>query len=504
MACFWAGYSFFASCSPDSGIGSNILPDNNTLNANFNDTTTLRTSLVLEDSVITNGVNAFFLGSYNDPIFGETKASIYAQVTPAVNGANPFTVVGTFYNGTTGVPATRVILDSVVFSIPYVFTTPNYYGVLSPQTVQVYSLDKQMYPDTSYYSSTVIPHSTLLGERIVTPNITEWDSTRYSNTRIEPCPIYNYPRFKVRLNQQWGQKWVDTALSGVINITGRGDSILLNQAFFIHDFPGIYITTNSPMQFPGQGSLWFMNLYDAGAGVFFYMKIINSNGTTTDTTYSIPQLGMSSEHIAFSHFDHNYKTTSFYAPHKVGTPINSQLSTYVQGFGGVTTKINMPYIMNWVKNNKVIVNRAELDIPVQTQDIGIYAPPAQMYLIGINDTSTVPTTATFTLPDEYTTYYGGTYDEFNHEYTFDIAEYIQNVFDKKTIEDGLYLLGGSSAISPSRVVLYGGGTQGAASNKKMRLKIYYTPLNSHKVEKPKVMEFPVEAKDAPSVKAIKH
>ncbi|HXB11682.1 MAG TPA: DUF4270 family protein, partial [Bacteroidia bacterium] len=387
IACFWAGYSFFASCSPDSGIGSNILPDNNTLNANFNDTTTLRTSLVLEDSVITNGVNAFFLGSYNDPVFGETKASIYTQVVPPTNGANPFTAVGTFV---TSPVATRVILDSVVFSIPYVYTTPNYYGVLSPQTVQVYMIDKQLYPDTSYYSSTVISHSTLLGERIITPDIKDWDSTRYFNYRKIPCPIYNYPRFKVRLNQQWGQKWVDTALSGVI-YSGQYDTILLNQAAFTRNFPGVYVTTNSPMQYPGQGSLWFMNLYDAGAGVFFYCRIINSNGTTTDTTYSIPQFGMSSEHIAFSHFDHNYKTTSFYAPHKVGAPINSQLSTYVQGFGVVTTKINMPYIMNWVKNNKVIVNRAELDIPVQTQDIGIYAPPAQMYLIGINDTSTVPT-----------------------------------------------------------------------------------------------------------------
>ncbi len=484
IACILAGYSFYTSCSPDSGLGANVLPNNNTLNANFVDTTTVQTSLLLEDSVATNNLPAYFLGSYNDPIFGETKASIYTQMELASDGANPFTAVGS-----PGSSTVKVILDSVVFAIPYVFSVPNYYGQISPQTVEVYMLDKQLKPDTSYYSNSVISHKVLLGQKTVTPELGQWDSVRYSNTRIEPCPIVFYPRFTVKLNQQWGQKWLDTALSGVV-YPGAGDTIFQSIAGFIRNFPGVYVTSSSPLQYPGQGSLWYMNLFDHGAGIFFYCRIINQNN---DTTYSIPQLEIGADRISFSHFDHNYNTTSFYAPHVKNAPVSSPDNIYVQGFGGVTTKIKFPYINNWMNKGPIIINKAEVEIPVESQDIGIYTPPAQMYLIGINDTSTVAATSTFTLPDEYTSFYGGTYDPFNKEYVFDIALYIQNVLDKKTIDAGLYLVAGSSAISPNRVSAYGGAVRtGVGSNKRMRLKIYYTPLSSHqKDSKPRVATFPL-------------
>lgn len=482
IACIWAGYSFFASCSPDSGIGANVLPDNNTLNANFTDGTTVKTSVILEDSVNTTNVNSFFLGSYNDPIFGETKASIYAQLAVPTNGANPFTVVGN-----PGSNTNKIILDSVVFAMPYVYTTPNYFGTLSPQTIQVYLLDNNIIIDTTYYSNSVLSHKTLLGQASIRPNITEFDSTRYSNTRVEPCPIYNYPRFKIRLSQKWGQSWLDSAMSGVLGATGPGnDTILLNQAAFIRHMKGLYITANSPMQFPGQGGIWYMNLYDAGAGVFFYMRIINNN--FADTVYSIPQFTFGTNQVMFMHYDHDYTKTSFYAPHKLHAPVSSPDNIYIQGFGGVETRLDFPNLKTEF-SGPVIINRAEVDIPLETQDIGDFALPAQLYLIGINDTSTVPSTSTFTLPDEYTSFYNGTYDAFNQAYEFDIAEYVQNVIDGKTIEDGLYLVPGSSAISPDRLVGYGGAVRpGVGSNKRLRLRLYYTPLNTPKIQKVKTIE----------------
>lgn len=492
IACVWAGYSFFSSCTPDSGLGANILPENNTLNANFTDTSTVKTSIILEDSVNTTNVGSFFLGTYNDPVFGETKASIYAQISVPTNGANPFTVVGS-----PGSNTAKVILDSVVFAMPYVYTTPNYYGTLSPQTIQVYLLDNSLYPDTTYYSNQVISHKTLLGEKVVKPNVVLWDTTKFG-----PDTFTNYPRFRIKLNQQWGQKWLDTALSGVV-YSGQGDSILLNEAAFIRHLPGLYITATSPMQLPGQGSIWYMNLYDAGSGVFFYMRIIDNLG---NVTYSIPQFTISPNNVMFMHYDHDYKSTAFYAPHKPKVPISSPNNVYVQGLGGVITKIDFPYLSKQF-SGKVIINRAEVDIPVESQFTGVYSPPAQMYLIGINDTSTVPSTSTFTLPDEYSNYYGGSYDAFDNVYQFDIAQYVQNILDGKTIEDGLYLVPGSSAITPDRVVAYGGGYPDSftklPANKRLRLKIYYTPLNGHKAEKMKTVEVPLETGPAKTVKALK-
>ncbi len=477
IACFGAGFSFFTSCSPDSGIGANILPTNNLLNAGFCDTSTVVTSLVLEDTVPTNNMPSYFLGSYNDPYFGVTKASIYAQLMlPEGDGVNPFTAAGGISSSTI-----KVILDSVVFGLAYVNISPNYYGVLGANTVQVYLLNQSMYPDTAYYSGHNLSHGMLLGERVVTPDMTAWDSIRYPPS-LPAIP--SIPRFTIKLPHWWGQKWMDTALNGVIPnspVMGQGgDSIFLNEAAFIRNVPGIYITTSDPMQFPGQGSIWDINLYYWSSGIFFYCRIINSDNTTTDTIYHIPQLGFSNLNISYSHFDHNYTTAPFYGRGPVSPKkdsVNSPDFAYVQGFGGVKTKISFPNIMNYVKKGPVIVNRAEVDIPVVAQDIGSYPPPSQLYLLSINDTSTVPTDATYSLPDQGTAYYGGTYDAFNQMYVFDIAQYVQWVLDKKIVDHGLYLVPGSSSISPGRVVLYGGAkVPGRNSNQRIRLKLYSTPL----------------------------
>src|SRR4029077_6876836 len=80
IACLWAGFSFFTSCSNNSSIGVNVLPPNDVINANFKDTATVHAWLSFKDSVPTNYTLQSLLGSYSDPVFGFTKASFYTQV----------------------------------------------------------------------------------------------------------------------------------------------------------------------------------------------------------------------------------------------------------------------------------------------------------------------------------------------------------------------------------------------------------------------------------------
>lgn len=200
IACIWAGYSFFTSCSPDSGIGANVLPAG-TLNANFVDTATVQTSLVLEDTIPTNNSSTFLLGSYNDPIFGATKASVYTQlVLPGGDGANPFTSSGYITTSTI-----KVILDSVVMSLPFGSgSVGGFYGTITPENIQVYALDHNTHiaADSAYYSSAVIAHSKLLGERTIMPNMTLSDNVYYPVNIITPIYTSN-PRLTVKLDQAW-------------------------------------------------------------------------------------------------------------------------------------------------------------------------------------------------------------------------------------------------------------------------------------------------------------
>jgi len=477
IACIWAGYSLYTSCTPNSGIGANVLPKNNTINAAFIDTSIVQTSIIMEDSAQTNNQSVYLLGSYNDPVFGPTKASIYTQLVLPGGDANPF-----YGAGYVSANTDTVILDSAVMNLSYTTgATGNYFGDVGPQTVQVYLMDSGFVAADPYYSTSVRPHSKLLGERTIIPNFVNYDSVFYP-AHPRTLQAYYNPRMRIKLDQKWAQSWVNIGFSeweGPNHTSGytQADTMVSSEAVFVRHMTGIYITVNNPMQFPGQGSLLYTDLYAYGTSVVFYCRVINNNGGVIDTNYTLPSFNVNTGCKSFNHYDHNYVSSPFYVAHAKHSVVPSPNNVYVQGLGGVITKIKIPYIMNWINKGPIIVNRAEVEIPVETQDIGNYEPPAQMYLIGINDTSTVLSTSTFTLPDQYTSYYGGTYDAFNHRYVFDIAEYVQNVLSKKTIDAGFYLVAGSSAVSPNRVAAYGGAVRpGYGSDKRLRFKMYYTQL----------------------------
>jgi hypothetical protein len=474
-ACIIAGFAFYTSCSQDSGLGRNVLPTNS-ISANFIDTSTVVTSLVLEDTVVSNNTSQYLLGSYTDPIFGPSTASIYTQfILPGGDGANPFLASGLINSTTT----TQVILDSVVMALPFgSYNGYNYYGELGPQTIQVYALDPKTHftYDSAYYSSLVLPHKTLLGERNVFPQILTNDSVRYPPNTVA---YVSNPRITVPLSKAWGLQWLRNGLSAYSNLSGgvpvTNDTMVLSNNALQRNFPGVYITAASPMQLPGQGGIWYMNPYTSVSGIIFYFRIINLNGGVLDTSYVSTNFGLNTSCITVSHFDHDYSKTVFNGPKNKKDSVYSPNFIYVQAMGGVMTKIDFPYIMNWVQKNKIIVNRADVEIPVDGATIGNFPVPPQLYLIGINDTSTVASTSTFTLPDQGSVYYGGTYDAFNQQYVFDIALYIQEVFNHHTIPHGLYLVAGDAVATANRFVGYGGKGNGP-STKRMRLKLYYTPL----------------------------
>jgi len=121
----WKGAKYFlillvsiavsiTSCDESSVVGLDVQPVNDLLNVDYQDSTTLVTKTVSVDSLRTDETllitaNAL-LGTYLDPVFGKTFASLYTQLRLPTN--NPLF-------------GTNPLIDSVILSLVY---DPAYFG----------------------------------------------------------------------------------------------------------------------------------------------------------------------------------------------------------------------------------------------------------------------------------------------------------------------------------------------------------------------------------------
>lgn len=419
------------SCKDNTGnLGPNVLPASDKISAYQTDTTTISTSMFLKDSVITDGVFTALLGSFNDPIFGETKASVYAQAYSAVSPNDP--IPPWEGNGAT--------VDSAVLLLQ--LDQAPYYGSNDPQTFVVYQTDNNIVSGHADFSDTNIKYSTLMGE-----------------TQVAPPNSYLNDTLRIKLNKTW-----------VKNFSNEIEGNSYWSTAFNSLMKGIYITTATPNQLPGQGSLLNINLYSSFSGIYFFF-----HGPTTQNTeeyISIPIAG--SDLAYFVNFYHNYSTTYLGSQHVSGKrdSINGGQLMYVQGMGGVIGRINFPNLYkNWSKLGPVIINEAIITMPVQPQIVtASYAPPAQINLLG-TDTNWVQ----YAIPDLLQTYYGGSFDPVNNTYSCVITQYIQSVINGTTIDRGLYVCANNQPTYANGVVIYG-AQHGVSKAQKTILTIYYTPV----------------------------
>jgi len=460
---------FINSCKQDTGsVGANILPSSDLISAYESDTTTILTSMYLKDSVPTNAVSSAVLGSYRDPIFGEVKASVFALVfSPAGSTTIPWNgqyTTSKYLN--CPINADTGAVDSAVLLIPIGSTgSSSYYGTPGPETFAVYQSNHTISSDSASYSNTPVKYnpSPIVALQQVTPNPANNDTIR------------------IKLSGTW--------LTSILN------SMDNHPTYYSPSFDSLvkalYITVSNPLQLPGQGCIYYLNLQASFSGIYVYYHSIPSKSglTVHQPEYYIvlPLGGNSNNYTYFSHIDMDHSSAPYGGEHPSG--INDSISAdnlvYVQNLGGPIGRINFPnFYQNWSKKSPVVINKAELDFTVDAQDCpNPYIPPAGIYLYG-TDKNGKP----YLLPDEnnsITNFYDGSYNSFSNTYTFNITQYIQKVVQHVDTDRGLFIIPAYRGISANRVVLYGAQHNVAApSANRMKLKIFYTPLpKTHKAEK---------------------
>ena len=243
--------------------------------------------------------------------------------------------------------------------------------------------------------------------------------------------------------------------------------------------PGFYITPANTRQGVGQGGILYFDPHATFTKfTLYYRREVRTPAYGDTLSYSFE---INSNTGYYNRYDHSF----------TGTPVGSRILNqsvasieqsavpvphksdylYIQSAAGVRPLILMPYLNNWVKNNPVAVNLAQLVIDVDPSTFSAnYNPNNQLYLVAV-DSSYHTSYYPIDVADAYSAY-GGTFNGITNQYIFNITRHIQAILSGTKKNYGFYLQASGANNNAQRTVLY--GANGSAN--KMRLRIAYTKL----------------------------
>lgn len=398
--------AFFFGCNKDTDDAIGIIPKNKLIQIGTNDTISINAYTYRVDSVISSKVSNVLLGSYYDPIFGNSKSEFVIQITP----------------GATSGFGTNAVADSLVLSLRYSADSlsPIYGNMSSPLTFNAFEVGTELYPDSSYYSN-LDPTRLELTDELANITFTPQDG-RNDTVMLD-----------VQLAQSLGQKIID-------NYDFWYDDVAPADTSFYDFFSGIYVKTND---MPYDGSLSSFNIMDPLSKAVLYYH----NDTDTLTlSFIISQFS-----TRFNLFSHLHNAPNF--PDLDNPEAHQDSVVYLQGTGGLKVKIEIPELDTIKDSGLWGVNRAELVL--SAEDVFLtnetnYPAPLSANLLIIDDEGGLDFLADYI---GKTGYLPAAYKD--NKYIFDITYSVQQILSGALKNNGFYLFPSSDYDNPSRVVLTG-------------------------------------------------
>ena len=242
------------SCTDPDLIGLEIQPESDQIVISTNSHEGgffAELSSVIEDSVRTDENSLNLLGSYNDPVFGESKASFSTQLLLSESaidfGDNP-------------------VLVSAELSLTYA----GYYGDSTQQMeIEVAKLDQSIYVDSAYYSNNILEATEIIATHSFYPYGSDPDTLGKYTLKVN---LYNL-----------GQE--------ILNASSED---LTDNNSFIEYLKGIQIRTTSI----------------GGSIIYFNLKDVDSKLTITYNDSLQLDLVMSSSAARINHFEHAQQLTN--------------------------------------------------------------------------------------------------------------------------------------------------------------------------------------------------
>lgn len=401
----------------ETGLGNDVLNPNSLLNSTQVDTFELTTFTIAEDSLISDNPAYGVLGSYNDPKFGKVDASFYTQLI--LSGTSP-----NFGDLST------IVVDSMMLGLQYV----DFYGELSPQTVEVYQMTEAIYIDSTYYS---FEHKNHSSTNLVMPGYGTFTPDPTGETIIGEDTVD--AQLRIRLNNSLATQFInESAVVGGINFTSNEN--------FQNYFKGLYVKVNNAAQASGKGGVFYFNLSNSSSKLTIYYK---QDGVQKSFDFLI-----SSDCADFNHVDIDNSGKP------VQTVINDTLSGqkefYAQAFKSRAV-VRIPGLKNLPK--KAVIHRAELILPIQYQSGAKYMPSNELS-VSVRINNKLSGIGVF-----------GFYDNFIKSYTVDCRNYVQALVSDEISTTELILSPRFFITSAERVIFNGPNT---INKKKPQIVVTYT------------------------------
>lgn len=410
---------WLSACKKQNG---NILIDGQTdgsqLDLNQTDTLTIHASTIREDSLPGNNLRYALIGTVNDPILGEVRSGVNAQLG--------------LLEPNSDFPNTEEP-DSAVLFLPTVKDYKIFGDSLTEQGLKIFFLNEAITATSVYYQDTNL--KTISGlESSYSGKIF---SSRKDSIRNGKKWLQLVPGLRVKLSADMARKLMQLPKEAYTS-----------QEKFIQNFNGIKIIPDGRSFTPGTGGLAVFDLNNAinleyRAKILLYYRdtqtfVFTFNGSKTNITTSV---------------NGPYPTD---VQQQLNNPEQHFPITYSQTPNGLKTHIRIPYLHNLVAGGNVAVNRAELYLYIDKSSItpGFYAPPR----LNLFQPSSASSKLNAVIEDGLGSY-GGTYDAAKGLYKFVVTRHIQNVLTAKAnsgkdINYGLYLtIPSDQPVTGSRVVI---------------------------------------------------
>ena len=438
-ATFFITLFMFSACKKEeTTVGDNLVGGN--LNVFTTDTFTLITYAEAIDSMPSDETSVNLLGSYNDPVFGNVNCGFVTQLR--LSSSSPSFAIN----------IADVIVDSVVLGLSY--TGMKFYGPLDDITVEVYEVNEDLFRDNyDYYTFSPIdttgPNLVLPGDEVQKPDF--FTSVVVGSDTLSP-------HMRIHL---------DTAVLGNKLVQLNGDGSMSTDDAFVNAFKGLYVKVNNSGLGAGQGCVLYFGLENSLSKLTLFFH------ETSDPTSKNYDFNINSSCARFNkiHFD------------RTGTEVAAELADkslgqeefYMQG-STIWAVIEIPYIMNLNKDangndDKKILNKAELVLPVQDFGADYYDPSVNLFIARIVDKYT----SNFILDYNYSqTISGNTviYDQDNKEYRFNMTLELQSILNGERENTGFRIYAPSFFASSIERVVFNGPNPNL--KKKARLEITYT------------------------------
>ncbi len=449
------GLAFFTfACEEPGEIGLELNPENGVFVAKFDELTIPNSIILYEDILSDNSTRIdevsqnptsggrLLVGSHSDPNFGKLKSGAFSS----------------FHLSSAGFKGAEFIFDSLVLKIKVDYV----YGdnFLGNKRIYVHELAEEIKPDSLYLTSN---STSYLPEPLGEIN---FDISGVDTTRIDTV-------YSARLSDELGMRFLDEAKSDTMTFHNNTEfrKFFNGLAFVSDEFNGM----TAGILAESQSTYMRMHFHDNEDTTYFDFII---PGYVQDTIYSNNDTLYSARNV--TRYYNNITLDRSGTPIEGITDYHTDFETsdnlsYVQASTGVMTKINLGPFVNFLDTvNQLVINRAELEIPVETY--ANYFEPSSaldLYLTNqdnkfIEETDTISSKITFATAGRLS--FVKEKNENRGIYAGNITQHLQDIVSGESV-DSLLLLGQTNLWNSVVHV-----NQSIIIKDKITLKIYYSTI----------------------------